>query len=496
MSEQARQKGPRPTGDLEELAQRVTMNPEDYELRWRLAKKLYMAWEYNDALKHLLVLRKNWSRKLNVHRYLAATFYRLGRHDEAISELQDTLRHWPAEVSVWEQLARVCEVAERHDDASEAWNQIRRLNPAHPAAVRSVQRLMTPPEDSARKDLRLGDSDSGINLARYRVCRNCGAQNSEEFERCWQCHAALRRQSSLDTDTPHVELVEASVPWIWTLIGGLSTVSALSVCTYLVFTQWGKLPLNEDPLPLETLNDALAVQLFIPKLLAAVTLLVCCPVALWGGFRLFGESPPAWISLVGAGALIAAVTYAASWMPLEWIAYAPLLPLLAAFGAVIALSRIGWGKTLGIWAIQLGVIAVVVGGCITAMAGGELLRELPKILNAHKTAASVATPPMYTLVSGLTPIDRALVWQKTEVSWINMYANRVVLEFDFKNPEIPIEVEIKHGTEVVAQVSKPPYRFTMDVIPEHTYELRIRSEEPVAVRGVSRGILVPVREPY
>jgi hypothetical protein len=101
---------------------------------------------------------------------------------------------------------------------------------------------------------------------------------------------------------------------------------------------------------------------------------------------------------------------------------------------------------------------------------------------------------VYTLVSGLTPIDQPLVWRKTNIDWIDAHANRVVLEFDVRDSDRPIRIEIRRGTEVVAYATTPPYRFTINVIPEYTYELRIRSEEPVAVRGVSRGILVPVRE--
>ena len=93
--------------DLEELSQYVTSHPDDYAQRWRLAKKLYMAWEYNEAIKHLLILKKNWTRKLNVLRYLAATYYRLGRYMDAISELKEILQQWPSETAVWEQLARV-----------------------------------------------------------------------------------------------------------------------------------------------------------------------------------------------------------------------------------------------------------------------------------------------------------------------------------------------------------------------------------------------------
>lgn len=78
-----------------DIAKYVEEHPDDYEQRWRLAKKLYAAWEYRLALEHLQVLRNEWQKRLNVVRYLAATYYRLGRYDEAVAELREAIETWP-----------------------------------------------------------------------------------------------------------------------------------------------------------------------------------------------------------------------------------------------------------------------------------------------------------------------------------------------------------------------------------------------------------------
>ncbi|MGI6460113.1 MAG: tetratricopeptide repeat protein [Candidatus Hydrogenedentales bacterium] len=70
-------------------------HPDDHAQRWRLAKKLYTACEYRDALSHLLILKRDADWKLNYSRYLAATYYRLGRYDECIHELHGALESWP-----------------------------------------------------------------------------------------------------------------------------------------------------------------------------------------------------------------------------------------------------------------------------------------------------------------------------------------------------------------------------------------------------------------
>jgi tetratricopeptide (TPR) repeat protein len=111
--------------DIWDLSRFVEDHPGDYEQRWRLAKKLYLACEYRLALEHLQILRNEWARKLNVVRYLAATLYRLGRYDEAIRELEDAIYTWPEEIGLREQLARVLEVANRNPEAADAWRRSR-----------------------------------------------------------------------------------------------------------------------------------------------------------------------------------------------------------------------------------------------------------------------------------------------------------------------------------------------------------------------------------
>src|SRR5690606_32522134 len=135
--------------------------------------------------------KNEWPQKLNIRRYLAATYYRLGRYDDASDELRHALKNWPEEIGLHEQLARVLEIAGDRETAAVAWEDIAELDPHHPIAKSAAKRLRESNAKDARQDLRLLDSDSGIDLSPGQVCPSCGAQNSDEFERCWQCHAAL-----------------------------------------------------------------------------------------------------------------------------------------------------------------------------------------------------------------------------------------------------------------------------------------------------------------
>ena len=187
--------------DLSELTSFVEAHPDDHEQRWRLAKKLYMDCEYRQALEHLQILRDTWRPRVNVSRYLAATCYRLGRYDDALKELTTALQRWPHEVALKEQAARVYEVTDRIPLALQEWRGIRELNPDHPMAARAIRRLEAMLSDEAPDEMPIGDTDSGIDIGGL-VCAVCGAQNSVEFSRCWQCHALLDERAAAATPAP------------------------------------------------------------------------------------------------------------------------------------------------------------------------------------------------------------------------------------------------------------------------------------------------------
>ena len=111
-------------------------------------------------------------------RYLAATYYRLGRYDESIQELLSAISAWPNEIPIREQLARVYEVSQQTEDAIRVWQDILQLDTHHPIAAQTIQRLRTSPgEPSSENELRLNESDSGIDLAPGMMCPKCGARN-------------------------------------------------------------------------------------------------------------------------------------------------------------------------------------------------------------------------------------------------------------------------------------------------------------------------------
>jgi tetratricopeptide (TPR) repeat protein len=137
--------------EIWDIARYVEANPDDHEQRWRLAKKLYTAWEYRLALEHLKILKNEGQERINILRYLAATYYRLGRYDEATAELREAIGIWPDEIGLTEQLARVLEIAGDHPGAADMWERTLDLDPHHPMAAHAAARLRSSTPDTAKK---------------------------------------------------------------------------------------------------------------------------------------------------------------------------------------------------------------------------------------------------------------------------------------------------------------------------------------------------------
>lgn len=137
--------------DIWDIARYVEANPDDNEQRWRLAKKLYTAWEYRLALEHLQILKNEGPDRINILRYLGATYYRLGRYEESIRELEEAVERWPDEIGIFEQLARVLEIAGNHERAADMWDKTLDLDPHHPMAAHAAARLRSSTPDTAKK---------------------------------------------------------------------------------------------------------------------------------------------------------------------------------------------------------------------------------------------------------------------------------------------------------------------------------------------------------
>ncbi len=192
--------------DVEEIRAYVDTHPDDHKQRWRLAKKLYTAWDYRSALEHLLLLRDVWPDQVPVLRYLAATYYRLGKYAEAETELLKALKDHPQEYSLLEQLAKVYEGAGNTDKAIDAWTRVSEIKPTK-SSTEALERLGMAMGTMAStmvagtmQEMSSHGNDTVV------VCPNCGENNDIFSKRCARCHGDFGKEAD-DTALPEEELL-------------------------------------------------------------------------------------------------------------------------------------------------------------------------------------------------------------------------------------------------------------------------------------------------
>lgn len=474
--------------DVWDIAQYVEAHPDNHAQRWRLAKKLYMAWEYRLALEHLQILDNEWDSKLSVVRYLAATYYRLSRYDEAIRELERGIENWPEELGLLEQLARTLDVAGRSDDAVKVWETIAGRDPDHPFAKRAVMHLRS----------QLGRGRDGPSVARpvpaieeepaagESPCPTCGAMNSPEFKRCWQCHAPLEEATSfVDVSTSSGVTRESGVPW--GTITGLAIAGLLAVGGYLTYQGYVAAEAAQPGTDVPTVFfDFITGTLFWTRVIAGCVLLVVWPI-LWrvsAGFmgitNVFDET------LYSIGALLAALTYAVTWVPGSLTILIVLVPAAVSAAISFGALRIPPKTALGLWIVQGAAALIVVSTLLVARHGVALLTEFPTMLDF--ASAEVNATEVY---KAKTPFAVDLNWKPSGSAWLDEHATTAgfVIETGIRSKSMIVHLHDGGTTLVHDELKSNTMAFDRtSIVQGKTYQLEVIGEEGVDVTLTVRGL--------
>lgn len=489
-----------------EIARYVEAHPENHEQRWRLAKKMYAAWEYRLALEHLLVLKNDWQRKINVFRYLAATYYRLGRYDDAERELREALEYWTQDLGLREQLARVLETAGNREAAAEAWEQIKKLQPDHHLAGSAVRRLRQPQQPSPQEDLHIGDSDSGIDLNPGQVCSNCGAQNGEEFERCWQCHASLPESAHPRYSTPKptsgADAIFGMAPETFRLAGGLTVVGLLTLCLYLSLKMLLNWRTSAAAPVVESLQQLFDQQLGLSRACSGAAILLLSPVVLTLAVRSIRPPRPLSGSLLTIAALIfAALLYLSSWLPLD-------TAVAEHAAAVCALALLLYGKRrlrpLKAAAAALLNYLLLLACGLTVFTIAEYfqtneffnpLRDIPAMRAHAPGAADNSYGGIVTFQNAVTPLKlHGVTWESTGSPWLDRRAGLVAftLSTPAATPNFKFEIQDTTGTCFYEPVTSSQWTCTFLIRPSEPYSLLTAAgDEGVPLTLTARGFLKP-----
>lgn len=491
---------PSDQSDMWELAQYIEEHPDDHEERWRLAKKMYLSWEYRHALEHLLVLKKEWSPRLNVLRYLAATYYRLGRYDEAIAELENALSRWPDEVGLREQLARVKELAGDRVGASQVWKTIAESNPEHPTASSAIRRLHAKPQNTPKEDLGLMDSDSGVGLKVGIVCPQCGAQNSPDETRCWQCNDPIghptpgpRRKDK----GPAVTLAAGpSTETLVTIVAAIGLVIA-GLCFYLSIRMYLRGATSAEFQGYQTLGQLYELGMTQTRLALGAALYLGWPAALWISLSFLNARlriPPAFVTLTGL--LLAGLAYLCTWLPSNALWLFLVVPPGAAALFIYGTFKLPTKQAATLWAMHLGIMVVVILSTILTAERMQLgvvynpFSEIPKIM-AHSRTDTADRSTTIAPSGSIVPIRQRVRWESTGSAWLDARAGLTYFTVSTSKPN-GLKFEIKEdgeGTRVYRDVMSENWTTSYLIEPGKNYEILLQGVDGVAAQIEAVGIM-------
>ncbi|MFP4190464.1 MAG: tetratricopeptide repeat protein [Candidatus Hydrogenedentota bacterium] len=481
---------------IPELTRYVEAHPGETEQRWRLVKKLYHACEYDEALEHLLVIKREWPTKLNVLRYLAAAYYRLGRYEEAIEVLEHALSEWPHVMVLYEQLARVFEMAGRREESRLVWEKILAEDPYHPTAPQAIKRLQKDKQQTPPQQRVIDDSDSGIDIQEGNICPACGAHNGEELTRCWKCNSLLPTFKN-PTPSPATkkgeeagEPEEAAAPpspfmRISLTAAGVGLTLILGVLAVAITTNnWERaFPYSGiPPIPL-TVYGVLADNLAILRVLGGIVLLAAWPASLYIAGVLMTLTPRAGSAYLFAGLSLAFAAYSATWLPVEHLLYAPLALGLLAFLACLAIFRGPFVRILGAWAAQMILVTGAALVLVVSTEGVKPLVELPVISAYAARHDNQQTPGVYEVNPSLAPLQMGIVWQSTGSEWLDTWAHEAVIAISLEEPlEEPLRVVVRKDEQVVEHIELTEGQIAIPVRAEPSAEHRLSVTGPLDVR--------------
>lgn len=475
-----------PMTDVWDIAQYVEAHPDNHAQRWRLAKKLYMAWEYRLALEHLQVLKNEWERRINVDRYLAATYYRLSRYNDAVHELESAIAEWPEELGLHEQLARTLDVADKRPEAIEVWEKIALQDPEHPYAKRAIKHLRASEQaeyDSADSQTPAAAAAAALTEA---SCPHCGAMNSPEFTRCWQCHGVMAEEGQGEEEPSYQPVVRESDS-SWGLVAGLTIAGLLALSVYLTLQAFAAQPPNGQGDVPETLSEFFSSTLLMTRLIIGLTALIVWPIFWRVAAVLVGLDEVQNDLLYRCGAVLACVTYIISWVPGSLIYLIVIVPAVVsgalAFGAV----KGPFPRTLALWAVQGAAMTIVVLAFLAGGHGFGIVTDVPAMFRfaSREVEASIEREAM-------TPFGLGLRWESSGSKWLDKNASAVRVSVKVAPHTKPIYIELlaEGQTLEYEELTAQSHAFSHSPIdPSKAYQLEFTGEEGIDTTVSVSGIL-------
>ncbi len=485
--------------DTWEIAAYVEEHPDDHPQRWRLAKKFYAEHEYRHALDHLNVLKHEWTPKLNVRRYIAATYYRLGRYEEAALELEEALGEWPDDIGLREQLAHIYQADGKLERALEVWEYVLKRFPDNTMAQKAVHKIKVSlafkqPPDAQDKQGSFssdpgdqGDVDGPLPMPGA-ICSKCGARNSDEFDSCWRCGQPIQLRDAPFFNTPSIEahgpLLLRPETLVFTAL--LLLLGLLAIIVWLGLLLLFRYQEAAD-MPMAAIADIYDQVLAPSRIATGVSLLIVWPLVLQALLRLFRVTPiPPSMLVYLTGLILGAITFFFLLLPAPMVIPGIALPLLLSLGLLLVGVKMKVTKALSAWLIQaivIGTLGVSVFWLTECRMFGAIFNPITEVkaIHAYMRAPTLQhdiTP--VRLPNAITPIRQKVMWRATGSDWLDARASKVSLILRLEAESSVLRFQIYEGSDLRCHEEVGPTQNTTifyNVVPNTVYEIVVAGEE-------------------
>lgn len=488
--------------DLLELLDYVEKNPNDYEKRWMLAKKLYQNKDYHLALEHLTVLKNEWEPKVNVVRFYAATLYRLGKYDEAIKELQKAIEQWSDEPGLYEQLGKVYVTTENYREAKKVYEKLMTICPDHRWAHLAVDKLRRVIEKKTvrRKPMPVIVA-TDFDLLPESICKRCGADNPRDASHCWKCKEPLK-PSSTYSPVPNLEspqgLFIVLTPEIITLIMSFVLIISLVINIILSVQTWLRREEILSTVPL-SFWEIYQTTLVFTRIISGFILIAISPLIIRVGLKIVGikERIPSNLILF-VGALVPSILFLCSWLPKPLVIASFVLTPLIAFLIIFGTFGITIPKSLNLTIFHWFVLILSIMIIFTVVESYRLntfinpFTQIPAVIRffqEHKNKSPHSLE--YTSEMGL-PLEWKISLVSSGSLWLDLTGRSVKLKLFLDTPdEFTLELNRGETNPIIYDKLKAQLWETQCKLqPEETYTLRVQTSNKTKYKLAIDSLLI------
>ena len=302
-------------------------------------------------------------------------------------------------------------------------------------------------------DLRLSESDSGIDLSRGNVCAMCGAQNNGNQSHCWQCKSLLLQTLPRGHMTPgsakrsqrHLSGISHQLDGKYFLTAFAVLIGAVALGSY--FTYQSAQGLYPAP---RTVTDFIRYHMSTTRIVLGAVAILLAPLLLNISLRILSVQPRCSGNRVALIAFIPpGMAFLLSWLHPAAFAATLILPAIVLW----VLYRRGMSLSAQ-HATSVGMTHVVLTALLLAFSGWALeslqaerpLNPLVELRSLDRALDDLRAEDVMTTIQGESHAP-LIHWKPTNSNWLDFRANRAQIEVRGDYPDDQVVQLIEADSE-------------------------------------------------